>query len=306
VLAFAGVRSALFLEPPTAAMLERFEGALEAVGVAGDSRAMTPDEMQQHLPAVFDALAALGAPILHYKVCSTFDSGPAIGSIGRVMQIARARFPSSLLPIVAATPRLSRWCLFGHLFARSGTDGQVYRLDRHPIMSVHPVTPMRESELARHLGQQCGLAIGSLPFDRYDLGTDAVAAHLDALRERKVDAVVLDAAHDGHMTQVGGLLESEARRHDPLFVVGSSGVEYALTQWWARSGPERGAPDQQTGESPGFPRRNRRTRRRTRHRARYRNQDRARHRNRNRAARLISANSPPSIRCSRCRAAHRC
>lgn len=243
VLAFAGVRSALFLEPPTAAMLERFEGALEAVGVAGDSRAMTPDEMQQHLPTVFDVLAALGAPILHYKVCSTFDSGPAIGSIGRVMQIARARFPSSLLPIVAATPRLSRWCLFGHLFARSGTDGQVYRLDRHPIMSVHPVTPMRESELARHLGQQCGLAIGSLPFDRYDLGTDAVAAHLDALRERKVDAVVLDAAHDDHMTQVGGLLESEARRHDPLFVVGSSGVEYALTQWWARSGREHGAPD---------------------------------------------------------------
>lgn len=243
VLAFAGVRCALFLEPPTAAMLERFEGGLEAVGVAGDSRAMTPDEMQQHLPAVFDALAALGAPILHYKVCSTFDSGPAIGSIGRVMQIARARFPSSLLPIVAATPRLGRWCLFGHLFARSGTDGQVYRLDRHPIMSVHPVTPMGESELARHLGQQCELKIGSLPFDRYDLGADAAAAHLDALRERKMDAVVLDAVSDAHMTQVGGLLEAEARLHDPLFVVGSSGAEYALTQWWRQNEPGRGATD---------------------------------------------------------------
>ena len=41
VLAFAGVRTALFLAPPTPAMLERF-GALDAIGVAGDSRAMSP------------------------------------------------------------------------------------------------------------------------------------------------------------------------------------------------------------------------------------------------------------------------
>jgi hypothetical protein len=35
------------------------------------------------------------------------------------------------------------------------------------------------------------------------------------------------------------LLDAEARRrnaHDPLFVVGSSGLQYAMTQWWNESG----------------------------------------------------------------------
>ena len=236
VLAFAGVRSALFVEPPSAEMLERFEG-LEAVGVAGDSRAMTPAEMDDHLPGVFDALAALGAPIVHYKVCSTFDSGTGIGSIGRVMEIARARLAAPWVPIVAGTPRLGRWCVFGNLFARSGTDGQVYRIDRHPIMSVHPVTPMHEGDLTLHLGRQGSVGIGSLPFDRIDAGADAVESHLAALRAQGRHAVVLDALHDAHMTRVGELLQRHATQsvrsgHGPLFVVGSSGVEYALTQHW--------------------------------------------------------------------------
>lgn len=84
VLAFAGVPCALFLAPPTPQDLHRL-GPLEAIGVAGDSRAMSPHEMRRELPTVFDALAALGAPIVHYKVCSTFDSSPDIGSIGCAM-----------------------------------------------------------------------------------------------------------------------------------------------------------------------------------------------------------------------------
>jgi len=242
VLAFAGIRAALFLEPPSPAALASL-GDLEAVGVAGDSRAMTPQEMDAQLPAVFEALAALGAPIVHYKVCSTFDSGPAIGSIGRVMEIARRRFPSNFLPIVAATPRLSRWCAFGHLFARSGTDAQVYRLDRHPIMSVHPVTPMDESDLTRHLARQGGVPIGNLPFDRYEAGDAEVDAHLHALAARGVQAVLLDAVSDAHMTRIGRLLHEQAQHRPPLFVVGSSGAEYALTQWWRQTGGDRVVPD---------------------------------------------------------------
>ena len=242
VLAFAGVRSALFLEPPSPAMLARFEG-LEAVGVAGDSRAMTPAEMDAHLPGVFDALAKLGARIVHYKVCSTFDSGTSIGSIGRVMEIARPRFRTPWLPVVAGTPRLGRWCLFGNLFARSGTDRQVYRIDRHPIMSAHPMTPMTESDLTVHLAAQGNVPVGSLSFDRLDAGTDAVEAHLAALRTLGKQAVVLDAVHDAHMTRVGELLQRHADQKGPLFVVGSSGVEYALTQHWQAQASAEGSQE---------------------------------------------------------------
>ena len=231
VLAFAGVRTALFLEPPTRAMLERF-GTLDAIGIAGDSRGMSPQEMDRHLPPLFDALAALDVPIIHYKVCSTFDSAPSIGSIGRVMEIARQRFAAPFIPIVAGTPALGRYCLFGHLFARSGTDDRVYRIDRHPIMSVHPVTPMDESDLARHFDKQARLSIANLPFPTFDAGREAIDAQLRALTDARPDAVVLDSATPSHLTEVGRLLDRHARATAPLFVIGSSGAEYALTQWW--------------------------------------------------------------------------
>jgi uncharacterized protein YgbK (DUF1537 family) len=57
------------------------------VGLATTARSRNPAWMDQQLPALFEALAALGAPLLHYKVCSTFDSAPHIGSIGRAIDI---------------------------------------------------------------------------------------------------------------------------------------------------------------------------------------------------------------------------
>jgi uncharacterized protein YgbK (DUF1537 family) len=241
VLAFAGVRCALFLEPPTRETLERF-GGIEAIGVAGESRAMSPAEMDRHLPQVFEALAALGAPIIHYKVCSTFDSGPSIGSIGRVMELARMRFAAPFIPIVAGTPALGRYCLFGHLFARSATDRRVYRIDRHPIMSVHPVTPMDESDLALHFAKQGKLSFASLPFTAFEGDRETIDAALQAVKAAAADAIVLDTSRPLHLTEIGRLLEREAAYAAPLFVVGSSGVEYALTQWWLQREGPRASP----------------------------------------------------------------
>jgi uncharacterized protein YgbK (DUF1537 family) len=234
VLAFAGLRCALLLKPPTRETLDRF-GEFDAIGVAGDSRAMAPEEMDRHLPPLFAALAALGAPIVHYKVCSTFDSAPGIGSIGRVIDIARRRFAAPFVPVVAGTPALGRYCIFGHLFARSGTDGRVYRIDRHPIMSVHPVTPMEESDLVRHIGRQARLTFDNLPFTELDAGQETVDRWLQALRESGPDAVVVDGATTAHQLEVGRLLQKLAGESPPLFVVGGSGVEYALTQWWRQT-----------------------------------------------------------------------
>ncbi|HAX43461.1 MAG TPA: type III effector, partial [Solibacterales bacterium] len=63
------------------------------------SRTFTPAEMDAHLPAIFEALAALGAPLIHYKVCSTFDSSPTTGSIGRAIEIGGARPPPPAPPL---------------------------------------------------------------------------------------------------------------------------------------------------------------------------------------------------------------
>ena len=238
VLAFAGLRCALFLAVPSAEALREL-GPFDAIGIAGSSRAMSPAEMDAHLPAVLAAMARLPTPLVHYKVCSTFDSSPAVGSIGRVMDLARAAFGDGVIPIVAGTPALGRYCLFGNLFARSGTDGQVHRLDRHPIMSAHPVTPMPEADLARHLAAQTAQQIAR--FELPDFATDRRA--MDRALERRVapapGAMLFDAATAEHLTEVGRLLDGLSRQHAgpgrPLFSVGSSGLEYAMTQWWRES-----------------------------------------------------------------------
>ncbi|MCU0624704.1 MAG: hypothetical protein MUF53_12705 [Gemmatimonadaceae bacterium] len=247
VLAFAGLSVALFLSPPTPDALRRF-GRLDAIGVAGDSRGMTPTEMDAALPGPLQALARI-ATTVHYKVCSTFDSAPDIGSIGRVIAIARREIGAGTVPIVAGNPALGRYCLFGHLFARSGTDGKVYRIDRHPIMSRHPVTPMDEADLAVHLGRQADLTIDKLTLADLDRGREAVDAVFAALLAGPAQALLLDAATPAHLTELGRLLELEARRRERLFVVGSSGVQYALTQWWKANG----LPPQDTGRFDRFP-----------------------------------------------------
>lgn len=234
VLAFGGLRCALFLSVPTVEQL-RAMGDFDAIGVAGSTRAMNRAEMDAHLPDVLHRLAALPTPLVHYKVCSTFDSSPATGSIGRVMELARAAFGQPLVPILAATPGLGRYCLFGHLFARSGTDGQVHRLDRHPIMSVHPITPMDESDLAIHLGRQTSMVIGKLPLTQLGAADETLLAALGAMAE-SASAVVIDGAEPAHLTQAARCIEAMAMaRPAPLFVVGGSGVEYGLTQHWAQA-----------------------------------------------------------------------
>ena len=72
-LAGAGIDTELFVDAA-------IRGPARAVGLAGLSRTFTPAEMDDHLPEAFAALAAGGPRFLHYKVCSTFDSSPALGA----------------------------------------------------------------------------------------------------------------------------------------------------------------------------------------------------------------------------------
>src|SRR5699024_6659816 len=158
-----GAETVLFMEPPTPEQLSRYE-PLDAIGIAGRSRAMAPQEMEQELRPVLKAMKKLRASHVHYKVCSTFDSSPTIGSIGKAIDIAYDIFDSKFVPLLVAAPALGRYCTFGNLFAQMGigSDGAIYRLDRHPSMKDHPITPADASDLRLHLGQQTAKKIGLL------------------------------------------------------------------------------------------------------------------------------------------------
>lgn len=235
-LARAGLRTALFLAPPSRSELRRFPG-LRAFGIAGTSRSMSPRQMGRALPPVFRALRESGAPLAHYKMCSTFDSSPTVGSIGRAIDFGREIFKSPMTPLLVGAPSLGRYCVFGNLFARSGLDSEPARLDRHATMCRHPITPMDEADLRAHLAKQTKRRIGL--FDVLQLEASDFRERFARARE---EIVLFDVLNDRHLPRLGELIAGCASPRRPLFCVGSSGVEYALTAHWRERGDIPAAP----------------------------------------------------------------
>jgi 3-oxoisoapionate kinase len=232
-LSLAGVRTVLFLRPPSPAAREHFEN-VQAVGLAGTGRSLSPQQMDRDLPPLFGDLRSLGAPVSHYKTCSTFDSSPEIGSIGRAIDIGAEVFGSPFVPLLVGVPKFGRYCAFGNLFARAGISAQseAYRLDRHPTMSRHPVTPMTESDLRLHLAPQTAKRVALFDVLQYELDAQARAERLAELLAEDPDIVLFDLLTPAQLEMVGALIWERASREAPLFAVGSSGVQYALAAHW--------------------------------------------------------------------------
>ncbi|MEM7736943.1 MAG: four-carbon acid sugar kinase family protein [Deinococcota bacterium] len=220
-LTMGGVSTVLFLAPPSLDELARFPDA-EAVGIAGTSRSQTPAQMAQHLPNIFETLKTLDARLIHYKICSTFDSSPSLGSIGSALELARSHFPQAFTPLLVGAPILKRYVVFGNLFATA--EGITYRLDRHPTMPHHPATPMTESDLRKHLAHQTDLQVALLDVLHLDRGVEVCLEHISS---HPADVLLVDTLTEAHLKVLGQLLE-HWQSQNIQFVVGSSGIEYAL------------------------------------------------------------------------------
>lgn len=235
VLAFAGLRTVLFSGVPSEALAARFAD-VDAVGIATTARTESPDGMRASLPAPLAWLDATGAPILHYKICSTFDSAPHSGNIGTAIELCLAQRASDGVPLVTAAPQMRRYQAFGHLFA--GTFEGVFRLDRHPVMSRHPVTPMTESDLLCHLAAQTDLPSALL--DLETLWSGGAQAALDRALDEGARILSCDDMEPLSEAAVGKLIwDNRARLR---VAVGSQGLEYALVRHWQQTGALPPAP----------------------------------------------------------------
>jgi 3-oxoisoapionate kinase len=235
-LASRGVPTVLFMREPTAAQRAKFAD-VRAIGLAGSSRSQSPAWMDANLSKAFAWLKSLGAGFCHYKVCSTFDSSPQVGSIGRALDIGARGFGGEFVPLVVGAPQLKRYTAFGHLFAAYW--GRTYRIDRHPVMARHPVTPMDEADIVLHLAKQTAKRIGLVDLTALD-GADVDGA-VEAARASGAEIVLFDVADLASQQEVGRqLLRLQSRAP---FLVGSSGVEYALLGAWAKAGVISGRAD---------------------------------------------------------------
>ena len=249
-LTLAGIRTALFIKPPTPKQLARFKN-LQAIGVAGMTRSMTPAAMERELRPALKKLKVIGARHVHYKVCSTFDSSPKIGSIGRAIDVGAEIFRAPFVPVLAAAPMLGRYTIFGTHFARYGigSAGAIHRLDRHPSISKHPITPMDEADLRLHLAKQTKKRVALFDILNVSLPADMARLALKQLLAGKPDVVLFDALNASQLQLIGELMDGYASAKQPLFSVGSSGIEMALgARFNSRSSRREEVPSEVAGK----------------------------------------------------------
>lgn len=241
-LALNGMPTALFLQPPSPQEVQAFRlkhplggssTKLRALGVAGISRSLSPAEMDEELPPIFEKISRIPSRYVHYKICSTFDSSPTIGNIGHAVDLAFRYFPSDFIPLLVGAPSLNRFCLFGNLFARVGE--HTYRLDRHPTMSQHPVTPMTESDLRLHLAKQTARPVQLMDLFALEAAPAQSQRLFDQFNRRSGEYILFDTYREPHLNRVGELIHANSQSKHQL-LVGASGTEYALCQHLQRNG----------------------------------------------------------------------
>lgn len=235
-LSVNGIATILFLQTPSIAEVENIQlktelagRKLRAFGVAGIARSLDPLAMEEELDPIFAKLAHFSTDYFLYKICSTLDSSPSVGNIGTAINVALKYFPAQQIPFIVGAPFLNRFVIFGNLFAR--LDNVTYRLDRHPVMSVHPVTPMQESDVSRHLAKLTALPVRSI--DRFQLEAGLENIQVDDQGESSAASlIVFDTLTNEDLEVLGEYLYLHWKGSTQL-LVGSSGITYGLAKYLA-------------------------------------------------------------------------
>ncbi|EON76671.1 putative type III effector Hop protein [Lunatimonas lonarensis] len=235
VLSLLGIPTILFLEAPSKEQVENFAfknqdlGAFGqiAFGVAGIARSLAPAEMEKEIDPIFEKMAKIPFRYFHYKICSTLDSSPKVGNIGTAMKVAEKHFPSDFIPLVVGFPTLNRFVAFGNLYARIGKT--TYRLDRHPVMARHPITPMTESDIRLHLKKQMDRDMELVELQELENLPLRKPEELLRIPEKGEAAPLLlfDTVENNQLNPIGQWLHRHCRQRNQL-LLGSSAMEYAL------------------------------------------------------------------------------
>lgn len=244
-LARSGLRCRLFLDADTLLNCSELN-ELDAVGIATATRSMPPAEIEKNLLSVGKILSRADGGIFHYKVCSTFDSSPEVGSIGAAIRTLQQFQPEARVVISGGQPSLGRYCIFSNLFAVAA-DGGVYRIDRHPTMAQHPVTPMHEADIIKLLGEQGLSDLQGIHRPSYRAGGEAVCNLVETLWAKNVP-VLFDVEEQQDLSIIGDILRKN--RGKPILAVGSSSIAEA---YLSQSGTGGKQPTASMGRIPSRP-----------------------------------------------------
>ncbi|AUW43933.1 3-oxo-tetronate kinase [Rhizobium leguminosarum] len=206
--------------------------------IALKCRTSPVDEAVQETQAALQWLKDAGAQRFFWKYCSTFDS-TAKGNIGPVAEALMESLGVSQTIYCPAFPENGRAIFMGNLFVGEQP------LSESP-MKDHPLTPMRDSNLARLLGPQVTKPVGLANRLSVAKGAAFLADRLSRLASQGVAHVVVDAVANDDLYIIAEACQ------DMVLLTGGSAVAMPLPELWAKQGRiERSAASGSRSFDPG-------------------------------------------------------
>ena len=194
--------------------------AADAVVVALKTRSIpAEDAVAQSLEALA-ALRKTKARRFFFKYCSTFDS-TAAGNIGPVAAALEEELRADWVPFCPALPVNGRTVFNGHLFVGDS-------LLNESGMEMHPLNPMRDSDLRRGLAAQSTTTPGLIPARVVRAGADAVRRAIVEHRRKDIHFSIVDCVDDADLDVLGDAF------NDLILVTGGSGLAVGLGKAWVR------------------------------------------------------------------------
>jgi len=201
---------------------------IQSIGVpagfdAGDADAVVVALKTRTAPvaeAVAQSLAALGwlrkqgARQVLFKYCSTFDSTDA-GNIGPVADALLDAMGELFTVACPAFPTNKRTVYLGHLFVGE-------QLLSDSPMKDHPLTPMRDANLARVLARQTTRKVGLVALPAVRQGAAAMRDAFEKLKASGHGYAIVDAVADEDLLALG------AACADLQLLTGGSGIAMGL------------------------------------------------------------------------------
>lgn len=215
-----GVRTVLCLtEDALAAAAEH--GYVAAV-LALKTRSVRKDDARRLSREALKRLRDFGARQIFFKYCSTFDSSSE-GNIGPVAEALMDDLQVPFTVFVPALPVNGRTQYGGHLFV-----DDVLLSESH--MRHHPIHPMTDSNLVRHLQTQSSRKVGLIAHRHVREGRGSIRREADRLAGDGVAMALVDALVEEDLLEI-----AEAFGDLPL-LTGGSGLAAALAEVWIRHG----------------------------------------------------------------------
>jgi len=220
MLAGRGVRTMQTLGLPDENTLAAAADGFDAVVIALKSRSIEPAAAIGASLEALEGLRKLDAEQVQFKYCSTFDSTER-GNIGPVTDALLTATDETFTVAVPALPINGRTQYGGCLFV----NGQLLS---QSSMRDHPLNPMREPNLVRHLQQQTSRKVGLTDWTVVRSGPKAIGERFRELADEGVSISLVDVLDEDDLTSVA---EACSRMR---LVTGGSGLGMRLPEIWRR------------------------------------------------------------------------